>query len=221
MIKITREQRKSVVIRIDEALNIQVKAPKSMKEEDLMALLDEKQDKIHQLIQQKKAHQSASQWFEKKKLLYLGKYRDIIIKKKEVDYTTINLEDNDLIVTTWETDSEQIKASIETYLKKHLQTILEELTRKYTRQLNCNYNKITIRKQKTRWGSCSNKGNLSFNIRLIGAPIEVISYVVLHEVMHLKEFNHQNRFWEGIETIMPNYKIYQDYLKTHSSELQI
>ncbi len=72
---------------------------------------------------------------------------------------------------------------------------------------------ITIRNQKTRWGSCSSKGNLNFNCQLMRMPPEVIDYVVVHELCHLKEMNHSKAFWEEVEKVMPDYKKHREYLK--------
>lgn len=83
------------------------------------------------------------------------------------------------------------------------------------------YQRIVIRDQKTRWGSCSSKGTLSFNWRLMLAPPRVLDYVVVHELCHITHMNHSKDFWNKVESIMPDYKIYRDWLKKNGSTLTI
>lgn len=79
--------------------------------------------------------------------------------------------------------------------------------------------RITIRCQKTKWGSCSSKGNLNFNLLLMLAPPEVIDYVVVHELCHLLEMNHSERFWANVERVLPDYRAGRQWLRQHGGEL--
>jgi hypothetical protein len=84
-----------------------------------------------------------------------------------------------------------------------------------------NYTSITIRDQKTRWGSCSSRGTLSFNYRLIFAPDKVLDYVVVHELCHLTHMDHSKNFWNMVESIMPDYRTCKQWLKEHGNELNL
>lgn len=79
------------------------------------------------------------------------------------------------------------------------------------------YNRVSIRAQSTRWGSCSSKGNLNFNCRIVLLDRDLVDYIVVHELCHLKEFNHSNAFWALIEQTIPNYRV----LKAELMKLQI
>lgn len=81
------------------------------------------------------------------------------------------------------------------------------------------YGRITIRNQRTRWGSCSSKGNLNFNCLLMLAPLEVIDYVVVHELCHRKEMNHSKAFWNEVAKILPDYKSSVKWLKEEGGML--
>lgn len=82
------------------------------------------------------------------------------------------------------------------------------------------YHRITIRHQKTRWGSCSAKGNLNFNCLLMLAPEEVRDYVVVHELCHRKEMNHSRAFWNEVAKVIPDYKEKERWLKENGALLQ-
>lgn len=83
------------------------------------------------------------------------------------------------------------------------------------------YNRITIRDQKTRWGSCSAKGTLSFNWRLMLAPPEILDYVVIHELCHLTYMDHSAAFWRKVESVCPGYRTARRWLKDHGHELTL
>ena len=90
----------------------------------------------------------------------------------------------------------------------------------YFRQLTGGiYNRITIRDQKTRWGSCSARGTLSFNWRLMLAPPAILDYVVVHELCHLTYMNHSSAFWKKVESVYPDYRTARKWLKDHGHEL--
>ncbi len=91
----------------------------------------------------------------------------------------------------------------------------------YLQYTGGSYTRITIRDQKTRWGSCSSTGTLSFNYRLMYAPLRVLDYVVVHELCHLTHMNHSRDFWSLVASVQPDYKIYRSWLKEHGRELNI
>lgn len=91
----------------------------------------------------------------------------------------------------------------------------------YADILGVTYGKISIRDQKTRWGSCSSKGNLNFNWKLMLAPPGVLDYVVVHELCHRKEMNHSPQFWKEVETVLPDYKEHRTWLKKNGNSLTL
>lgn len=89
----------------------------------------------------------------------------------------------------------------------------------YAEKENFIYNKITIKNLVSRWGSCSTKGNLNFNCLLMLTPDYVIDYIVVHELCHLREMNHSEKFWAEVEKIMPDYQRAELWLKQNGGNL--
>lgn len=91
--------------------------------------------------------------------------------------------------------------------------ILSERSTHFNQYYNFTYNKVVVRNQETRWGSCSRKGTISFNYRLAYLPDNIRDYVIVHELCHLQEFNHSKMFWALVEMTVPDYKIIRKKLK--------
>ena len=90
---------------------------------------------------------------------------------------------------------------------------------RYARQMGLTYGRITVRRQKSRWGSCSSQGNLNFNCLLMLTPPEIRDYVVVHELCHRKEMNHSARFWAEVDKILPDYEARRRWLRDQGAAL--
>ena len=104
-------------------------------------------------------------------------------------------------------------------LARNAKEILPEITAHFAPLVGVVYGRITIRAQRTRWGSCSVQGNLNFNCLLMLAPDDVMEYVVVHELCHRKEMNHSARFWAEVERVLPGYRESRRWLKEHGGGL--
>ena len=104
-------------------------------------------------------------------------------------------------------------------LREKTRKLVTERVKHYAAIIGVHYNQIAIRTQRTRWGSCSSKGNLNFNCLLGLTPPEVLEYVVVHELCHLIEMNHSKQFWDAVERIIPDYKVLRKWLKDNGNKL--
>jgi predicted metal-dependent hydrolase len=101
----------------------------------------------------------------------------------------------------------------QTYIRKISKKYFLERTKFFSDQFGFRFKTVKIRGQKTRWGSCSSNGNLSFNFRLLQFKQEVIDYVIIHELCHTKQMNHSQKFWKLVEQCCPDYKTLKKELK--------
>ncbi len=111
--------------------------------------------------------------------------------------------------------------TLEKRYRSAARTQFEQRCAYYRQFTGGSYTSITVRNQKTRWGSCSSSGTLSFNYRLIFAPPAVLDYVVVHELCHLTHMNHSRAFWDKVGAVMPDYKARRQWLKDHGPELTL
>jgi len=100
-----------------------------------------------------------------------------------------------------------------TKLKEKARLFTHSRVEKFNKYYNFNYNRISIRNQKSRWGSCSQKKNLNYNFRILLLPEDLADYIVVHELCHLKEMNHSKRFWNLVGETMPEYKVMRKRLR--------
>ena len=102
-------------------------------------------------------------------------------------------------------------------LSNRARTVIPQRVRYYASLLGVQYNRVTIRHQKTKWGSCSGKKNLNFNCLLLLTPTEVMDSVIVHELCHLKHMNHSKEFYNEVLRVCPNYKTYNRWLKQNGA----
>jgi predicted metal-dependent hydrolase len=109
------------------------------------------------------------------------------------------------------------RTRFETY-KEKARALAHERVTHWCEHLNVTPGRIAIRDQRSRWGSCSTKGNLNFNYRIFFLPIELVDYIIVHELCHLLEFNHGEQFWNHVARILPDYPLRREALHILSKQ---
>lgn len=142
---------------------------------------------------------------------------DRVLRIRDVDKPVIT--DEEIVLAKHAVEESSIQDELEALFREQARTLFEEVAAEYADEMGVKYEGLAVRNQRTRWGSCSPKQNLSFNWRLIMAPPEITEYVVVHELAHLREQNHTNRFWRIVREQLPDYRERANWLEEHSVEL--
>jgi predicted metal-dependent hydrolase len=215
--KLVRSKRKTLSLIVEEDGTLTVRAPLRMKVADIRRFIETKADWIQrkQARVQKEAL-PARQYADGEMFLYLG---------QEVPLRLIPDCKPALVMdgTFRLTRSAQPRAAVvfEAWYKKQARAVLTGRVEFFARKYGFKVEKIRISSARSRWGSCSARGTLSFTWRLVMAPPAVIDYVVVHELCHLKELNHSKSFWVRVEAILPEYMSCRKWLKLNGTKLQL
>ncbi len=112
------------------------------------------------------------------------------------------------------------RPAIERHLRRLATVELPPRVFHFAQQHGLSVQRVTVRDQKSRWGSCSRRGTVSLNWRLVQAPGFVTDYIILHELMHLRQMNHSRKFWQEVEQVCPEFRAAEKWLKTHGRSLR-
>ena len=149
---------------------------------------------------------------------YLGRDLEVVTRQNHGNADSAKLERNRLIVSLGAKNG-KLDLVLEQWYRMQAAQLIRERAGRVSARFGLSYNRLIIRGQKSRWGSCSSKGNLSFNWKLTMAPEPVIDYVIIHELLHLKEMNHTKRFWQLVAEHCPRWREHKKWLKDHAAEL--
>jgi predicted metal-dependent hydrolase len=140
------------------------------------------------------------------------------VEAAEIKYHVTKEGIKQLIIKTMKDEPVFIRNCAVTWLKEYARYVLTRKVQEYAGIMGVTFGRISIREQKTRWGSCSSKSNLNFNWKLVPMPVLIQDYVVVHELAHLKEMNHSKAFWDEVEKVLPDYKSRIKWQRAHENE---
>lgn len=198
--RLVRSRRKTIAISFDENARLVVKAPYWLEDERIRAFVEAKADWINATrIRLQNARQIKLRENLKLEtgvhLPYLGMDRVLtVVRDARARVRVVLAGDRIIMWVPYEADYELRRQHLEKWYRNEAAFVIAQRAAKYAGVLGVEYHKIHIKDQKSRWGSCSGKGNLNFNWRLIMTPDEVLDYVVIHELCHLVHMNHSPDF---------------------------
>jgi len=217
--KIIRSRRTTIELYITDDARLIIRAPFSADEKTINHFIEKHKrwiDKKIKLIKEQRENFKEKRFVDGENFLYLGNnFKLNVVENK----SKALLFDNGFYLS--KDLSTCAKEIFEKCYKEKAKEIFTERAQYYSEIMNLKYSKIRIMSAKRRWASCSKKGNLNFNWRLVMAPLNIIDYVVVHELAHLIEYNHKKKFWEKVEKVLPDYKLRRKWLKDNGYLLKI
>ncbi|MCX7747613.1 MAG: M48 family metallopeptidase [Clostridia bacterium] len=225
--QIIRRKRKTIGIAVSKD-GVKVSAPKGVS----LQYIDE--------IIQRKASWISKKLFEISRIEKMPKLKDFtngsllplwgishtlkVFQSNTASYTPIFLQENSIVITlpsdlSEEERTNRIKLELWDFYKNQTAQYIKKNIEFFSRKLGVKPAKVLIKGQKKRWGSCSSKGNININWKIIMAPPHIIDYLLVHELAHLKEMNHSKSFWKLVESVLPDFKERSKWLKTHGAYL--
>lgn len=146
---------------------------------------------------------------------YLGDEYEIVVEKRP----SSEIVENAFRLAEHHVKQTSIKRALETLYRRKAREYFEKETDRFAGEMGVKYDKIEIRNQRTKWGSCSTSGTLGLNWRLMMAPPDVVEYVLVHELAHLREQNHTDEFWSIVGEHDPDYEDHAEWLEKNSVNL--
>ncbi|WP_411346255.1 M48 family metallopeptidase [Paenibacillus sp. WLX1005] len=201
-------KRKKVAIQLDPNGLLTVKVPNGTSDEDITRFVQRNSkpilDYLHKLAERQPLPETRTYAEAEDTFMYLGKEQPL--------QSLISVED---------ADEEELRVRLKKFYFTSCKKIILERMQPYMQQLKVKPKSVDIVESTTRWGSCSYDKKLTFNYRLAMAPIEVIDYVIVHELCHLLHMNHDRSFWRKVGGLMPDYKDKEEYLARYGRYMSL
>ena len=213
--QVIKSKRKTLSISINENAQLIVRAPNRISDAKIQEFINEKSSWI---IKNKNLIKLRLQNTEKDQnnLLYLGEYFPIKKNIKSLKKVSFNGEK---FITNLENQA-QLSNALKIWYKDKFKELAIPRLNYFVDKYDLTVNQVRLKRQKTLWGSCSSRNNINLNFLLIMAPLKVIDYVIIHELVHTIHKNHSANFWSAVEDIMPNYKDPKNWLKENGYKLR-
>jgi len=192
----------------------------------LKELLNAKQEWIlkHWRVSRERQTRPLRQYIDGEQFPYRGQVLELSLRRQAHPSIKVSLEGQALVVLLPHNlpDDERpnkVQDAVRAWYKGQARTVFRNKLNEQAKRMQVNYQDFRLKDQKTRWGSCSSKGNLNLNWRIILAPEKGIDYLIVHELAHLTHLNHSEKFWQRVAVFMPEFAYWKRWLKDHGHEL--
>jgi len=217
--RLIRSKRKTISLEVRPDGSLIVRAPMLTMPGQIEALVKRKQSWIREkqaFVYRRSLESPAKDFIPGEEFLYLG--NSYILEIVSDQEKSLILRKNFCLSSSASEDAKQV---FEAWYKERASHVIQDRVDLLSRQNGFVYQRVRLTSAKTRWGSCGPQGSLNFSYRLVMAPLGIIDYVVVHELVHLKDRSHSKTFWSEVEKLMPDYQRRIKWLKANGHRLTL
>lgn len=211
-ILVKKSKRKTVSIFIERNGSVSARVPEKLNDNEIEEVLKGKEYQIHKNLaawKQLNERYVLREFVNGQSFLYLG--RNYLLKLVDKELGEVQFVKGRFLLSNKELD--KAKEYFVEFYRNKLKEKIKPLVRKYQSQLGVKPNEVKVMELKNRWGSCSAKGNINFHWKCAMAPMDVLQYIVVHELTHLIHLNHTPEFWNELDKILPSYNKQMNWLR--------
>jgi len=217
------DRRKTVAIKVHSG-KVSIVVPKSTSTAKIEALVERKAEWIREKLRLQEQYQplKPKAYVSGESFPYLGRNYRLRVETGPTGRATLN--NGSLVVqvpATVRKQAQYIRKAIVEWYRDCATEKLYEKVEQYARIVGVTPLSVAIKTYKARWGSCSRKGDIRFNWKLIMAPDRIVDYVVVHELCHIHHHNHSPQYWQCVEGVFPDFRVCKNWLKHHGGDLQL
>lgn len=225
LVEVVFRKRKTLSIKVETSEMVKVVSPIGLSRDRILMILMKKErwikEKIDMFESAELVHKKGS-FEDGEQIMYLGrKYHLNIQMDSSVKNTLVKLYRGRFIVVVRDKNTSGIRFAMEEWYREKAQKIIQDRVNYYNKFFDVTPIGVKVKEQKRIWGSCTYQNRLLFNWRCIMAKIDVVDYIVVHEMCHMKQKDHSKRFWNIVRYILPDYKLREKWLRENELKMDL
>jgi predicted metal-dependent hydrolase len=216
--KLVRSERKTIALIVERDGGLTVRAPMRLSQLQINSFVKEKSEWITRTREKLRSivEVPARRYVDGETFPFLGS--SFGLKLVRPQRPSLQFDNGFTLSNTLQ---KRAAAAFTRWYKERAYEVISERVRQFAKQYNFMPKQVKITSARTRWGSCSQNGTLNFTWRLVMAPLDVIDYVIVHELVHLRVKDHSSKFWKAVESIYPEYKKQRKWLRENGEKLNL
>ena len=224
-VDVVYRKRKTISIEVNLEGRVRISAPVNLDSKEILEVIKRKANwicKKQDELMERRSIRPSNVYVNGEKYLYLGnEYILELCCDKNIKKPKVEINNNIIKISYKEIGSDVVRSILELWYREKTLEIVTKRVLNYNKFFKTSPKELKVKEQKRRWASCTYDNRILFNWRISMAPIEVIDYIVVHEMCHMDFKDHSKNFWIRVKSVMPNYEVHQLWLKENGIRLEL